>query len=78
MIRLVSAHEGSPAVTVPPALPGCRWCQWIKGASLIGTGTGADQLVWVCRAIAQTKPASSRAIAVVTTVAGLPLLASWR
>ena len=31
-----------------------------------------------CRAMAQTKPDSSRAIAVVTTLAGLPVRASLR
>src|ERR1700739_4000226 len=65
---------------VPPALPGgaCRVVRW--------------RLLWmrshVCsdqpaaggtrRAMAQMKPASSRAIAAVTTLAGLPLRASLR
>ena len=46
-------------------------------------GLASCQAAWqfftsTCRAMAQTKPANSRAMAVVTTVAGLPALASRR
>src|ERR1700730_4814316 len=66
--------------TVPPALPevACwvvRWRPlWLRSLVL------CDQFVVTvtCRAMAHTKPASSRAIAVVTMLAGLPARASRR
>jgi hypothetical protein len=65
----------------PPALPSSSVSSGFAGASL-----GCDHAVscdqpaagGTRRAMAQTKPASSRAIAAVTTLAGLPLRASLR
>ena len=66
---------------VPPALPGSSMFAWFAGASL-----GCDHAFVPISpppaartgAMAQMKPASSRAIAPVTTLAGLPLRASRR
>ena len=66
--------------TVPPALPGRSVLNGslappldaITGLLRSPAGTAT------CRAMAQTKPVSSRAIAVVTTLAGLAARASLR
>jgi len=66
--------------TAPPALPGGS----VSSGSLAPpcdaiTGFGDQPTAGGTRwAMAQTKPASSRAIAAVTTLAGLPLRASLR
>ncbi len=67
--------------TVPPALPGRSVSDgslapppWMRSRSV--SDQPAAAITW--RAMAQTKPASSRAIAVVTTLAGLPVRASLR
>ena len=79
-VRLVVVARILPAVTVPPALPNCGY--------ILDAGDGLPRLWpvsviqaadgWACLAIAQTKPASSRATAAATTFAGLPALASSR
>src|SRR5580658_8931188 len=66
--------------TVPPALPGRSVSDGSLAPPVNGITRFPDQPVVIvtCRAIAQTKPVSSRAIAVVTTLAGLPVRASLR
>ena len=62
---------------VPPALP--SWS--ISAGSLAPPFDAIMQFcagIVTCRAMAQTKPASSRAIAAVTTLAGFPVRASRR
>ncbi|MEY9195209.1 hypothetical protein ABIA16_000325 [Sinorhizobium fredii] len=73
-----SGNEGSPAVTVPPALPRCTWL--LMGSFLLFAFLrfGDVQRGETWHAIAQTKPDNSRAIAVVTVVAGFPALVSLR
>ena len=53
-----------------------RWhlLLWMRSCGLFDQPAG----IVTCRAMAQTKPDSSRAIAVVTTLAGLPVRASRR
>ena len=66
--------------TAPPALPGSsmwlvRWpLPWLRSRVCLGQRAAGD----ISRATAQTKPANSRAIAAVTTLAGLPARASRR
>src|SRR5258707_154092 len=67
--------------TMPPALPGRSMSDAALAPPFLDVIThfSAQPGVTVtCRAIAQTKPVSSRAIAVVTTLAGLPVRASLR
>src|SRR6266851_5619242 len=66
--------------TVPPALPGSRMLVVRWRLLWLRSGVFCDQRVVTvtCRAMAQTKPDSSRAIAVVTMLAGLPVRASLR
>ena len=66
--------------TVPPALPGSRMLGGSLAPPLAALMGFFDQPVVTvtCRAMAQTKPDSSRAIAVVTMLAGLPVRASRR
>jgi hypothetical protein len=72
-IRLVVETRVLLAVTMPPALPsvGCVFvcCDILCSCS---ASTSARPCGWAALAIAQTKPANSRAIAAVTTVSGLP------
>jgi len=65
--------------TAPPALPGNPMlggslALWLR--SLVLCDQSAVTATW--RALAHTKPDSSRAIAVVTMLAGLPVRASLR
>jgi hypothetical protein len=66
--------------TAPPTLPGRSVSEGSLAPPPVDTITRfSDQpaaITW--RAMAQTKPASSRAIAVVTTLAGLPVRTSPR
>jgi len=74
-----SGCEGSPDLTAPPALPDGRMLnvRWrLRFLTMVMAGYRA--VTGTRWAIAQMKPASSRAIAVVTTLAGLPLWASRR
>src|SRR5215470_1824393 len=66
--------------TAPPALPGRRLLDGSLAppvAALWGF-CGQPVVTLICRAMAHTKPDSSRAIAVVTTLPGLPVRASQR
>jgi hypothetical protein len=67
--------------TVPPALPGKSGSDgslapllWLRSCGFSAQPAAGGTL----RAMAQTNPASSRAIAVVTILAGLPVRASRR
>ena len=75
-----SGCEGSPDRDRAPSLARKKHVDWFAGASLECNHMAPDQAAGTgtCPATAQTKPASSRAIAVVTTLAGLPLEASLR
>ena len=66
--------------TMPPALPGLSVSDGSLAPPLDVITRFPDQPAGIvtCRAMAQTKPDSSRAIAVVTTLAGLPVRASLR
>ena len=66
--------------TVPPALPGRSRSDGSLAPPLDVITRFPDQPAGIvtCRAMAQTNPDSSRAIAVVTTLAGLPVRASLR
>ena len=67
--------------TAPPAVPGGSMSvgSLAPPLAVISRGcSGQPAAGGTCRAMAQTKPASSRAIAAVTTLAGLPVRASLR
>ena len=68
--------------SAPPALPGSRMLRWLAGPQMDGCDhwslCNQSVVTVTCRAMAHTKPASSRAIAVVTMLAGLPVRASRR
>src|SRR6266404_2558196 len=80
------ALPGSPKLSgslAPPlaAIIGCD--DWLRSlAAIIGCDhwslCNQSVVTVTCRAMAQTKPDSSRAIAVVTMLAGLPVRASLR
>ena len=57
--------------TVPPALPGSSMSNGSLAPTRMGSPGSSDQAArtGTCRAIAETKPASSRAMAVVTALA---------
>ena len=65
---------------VPPALPGSSMSRGSLAPPWMRSRVCSDQPAagGTRRAMAQMKPASSRAIAPVTTLAGLPLRASLR
>ena len=69
-------------LTAPaPSLARKQHVGWFAGASLCcDSAVSPDQpaVTGTCRAMAPTKPASSRAIAAVTRLAGLPVRASLR
>ena len=78
-----STHEGSPTAIVPPALPnfGCHLAVARPPVLLCKMQEiAAGQLPFgcTCRAIAQTKPTSSRAIAAVATEVTFPAQMSLR
>src|SRR6266481_3714244 len=76
-----SGCEGSPDRDRAPSLAQQQRVRWFAGASLwMRSRVSSDQPAagGTRRAMAQMKPASSRAIAAVTTLAGLPLRASLR
>jgi len=76
-----SGGEGSPDRDRAPSLARKSHVGWFAGASIwLRPLVLCDQSVVTvtCRAMAHTKPASSRAIAVVTMLAGLPVRASRR
>ena len=77
--RIVDARVLLTA-TVPPALPGLSVSDGSLAPPLdaITRRPAQPAVVITCRAMAQTKPDSSRAIAVVTPLAGLPVRASLR
>jgi len=64
----------------PPALPGSSMLGGSRAPPCSATRVSCAQPAAgdTCRAMAQMKPASSRAIAAVMTLAGLPLRASLR
>ena len=66
--------------TVPPALPGRSVFDGSLAPPWVRSRGFSDQRgdTATCRAMAQTKPVSSRAIAVVTTLAGLAARVSLR
>ena len=67
------------AVTAPPAL--LSFGRFVLGGDLLMFDidfNASNASTYTCLAIAQTKPASSRAIAVVTTVGDFPARASLR
>jgi len=79
MIRQIVDARVLLTATVPPALPGRSVSDGSLAPPLSAITCFLDQpaaITW--RAMAQTKPLSSRAIAVVTTLAGLPVRASLR
>ena len=80
MIRQIVDARVLLTATVPPALPGSRMLGGSLAPPLAAIMVLCDQSVVTvtCRAMAHTKPASSRAIAVVTMLAGLPVRASRR
>src|SRR5215471_9588852 len=69
-----------PTATAPPAVTGSSVASGSLAPPAMRSQVSGDQLAagGARRAMAQTKPASSRAIAAVTTLAGLPLRASLR
>jgi hypothetical protein len=77
--QIVDARVLLPA-TAPPALPGSRMSYGSLAPPLhrIMLVFRQPAVTETCRAMAQTKPVSSRAIAAVTTLAGLPVRTSLR
>src|ERR1700722_17611693 len=80
MIRQIVEARVLLTATAPPALPGRSVSDGSLAPPVNGSHAFSDQLAVtvICRAMAQTKPINSRAIAVVTTLAGLPVRASLR
>src|SRR2546423_14931657 len=78
-IRLIVNARVLMTATVPPALPGRSMSDAALAPPYLDVITHflhQPGVTVTCRAIAQTKPFSSRAIAVVTTLAGLAVRAS--